>query len=92
MKYFPLSVSSSKKIGDRTGQTKNSPTSAGINPRPPDLIVRCSTDGSKSWMIMVAIAALITGLFFHYQITGTVMRAAKRVQINVALEPVDTLG
>ena len=43
-------------------------------------------------MIMVAIAALITGLFFHYQITGTVMRAAKRVQINVALEPVDTLG
>ena len=25
------------------------------------------------------------------QITGIVMRAAKRVQINVALEPVDTL-
>ena len=40
----------------------------------------------------IAVTTMVEVCCFVYlQITGTVMRAAKRVQVNVALESVDTL-
>ena len=42
---FPLSVGPSKKMGDRARQRKKSPfPRRESNPRPQDLIVRCSTE------------------------------------------------
>ena len=54
---FLLSISSSKEMGDGTRQRKNSPTTAGIEPRPPDLDefdrpLRTRPDGTKPWKIM----------------------------------------
>ena len=41
---FQLSVSPRKEIGDCTRHRKNLRPRRESNPRPPDLIVRCSTD------------------------------------------------
>ena len=62
MLVIAANVSPSKKMGDRTRQSKNLWPRRESNPRPPDLIVRCSTDwatrpdGRKSWVIIVVIS------------------------------------
>ena len=72
MNFLLVRVSPRKEMGDHAKERKNSSNSARIEPttselRPPtssSLINRCSTDcatrpeGSKSWVIMVVIAAL----------------------------------
>ena len=57
---FLLSVSPSKEMENRTRQEKNLRPRRESNPRPPELIIRCSArpDGSKWWVIMVVIAAM----------------------------------